>query len=212
MDASRLNQEHITDLDEKVEPQHRSEARPYISHSSLILTGRAIKRDNNANGHDLILSFAGDHEDLQRANRGERKRRIRCQTKSEAQRTHMLLMADLRKCKTDYQYNQVLIAFLTGVREAQMSRKAGELASGYVHVHQCPTLTEEGGCGCGFEWRAHSQTIECPCGTSLGDFLPTGQRFVLHDPAFAAALVVIEGQPNAAVSSAVKAEGTIVDE
>jgi hypothetical protein len=183
-DPTKIHNPQLEDVGE-LEPESRSEARPYISARSLLVTGRAVKslpRRKKEDGYRLVITFAGDHEDLQRASGGRRKVMVRCHAKSDQQRTAMLLLADLRRAKTDHQYNQVIIGFFTAAREAAEKRIAD--SKGYMHVHRCPTQDEGGRCLCAFDWTPHEQSVSCACSPALGDmFVEDGieRRFVIHD-------------------------------
>lgn len=91
--------------------ERRKEAIGYISYRSLLASGRAIKKS----GHDLVLQFAGDREDIARANGGKRKRRVRYLAGKHAKRGQSLMLAELREARTDHQYNAILLAFFEAI-------------------------------------------------------------------------------------------------
>jgi hypothetical protein len=199
-------------------PKRRADAVPYISYKSLLATSRAVRHERlelqgqNAEGkiinqvvHDLVLTFAGGAEDLKRDNLGERKKKLRYKVGKDAKEGQRLLMLDLRRAKTDFQYNQILVSFLQSIRDAQMGVE-------YEHVHDCQNAKvqcrECGGNGadypgegdkpcprckgrgaepCTFQWQPHLTSPTdpvCPCNPQLGDLntaVNPPTRFVIHN-------------------------------
>lgn len=172
-------------LEDQEPPRKRSDALPYIGYKSLLCTSRAVRHQRVTVGHggqrqvfhDLILSFAGGREDLDRDNLGERTKRLRYLVGKHAKEGMHLQIQNLRKARTDYQFNQIQIAFLTAVRDAQ-------IGAVYEHVHDCA----KAGAGepCTFDWSPHvcaPDGPECFCSPSLGDLnmqVNPPVRFVIH--------------------------------
>lgn len=152
-------------------PKKLAEARPYISYKSLISTNRAVKysrvellaanSDQRQVCHDLILQFAGDHDDLGRDNFGRRTRRIRYASKKLAREGERAFLMELRQARTDFQYNKILISILTAIRDEQIREHL--VRDGYTHIHECSAADAE---ECKFPWGNHTIEAEgsaCEC-------------------------------------------------
>jgi hypothetical protein len=137
----------------------------YVSHRSLLMTGRAIKRSGNR----LLISTAGD---------GVQVVPIQFVSKTEASRNGSALFIELKKARSDYQYNQTLAKYFSEIRSAWPEENKPPR-----HVHHCETnaqcqLRPDGVASCGFDWNDHKLDPNCDCGAEV-DW--TGQPpFIVH--------------------------------
>lgn len=212
MSTNETDHVRVATVEDPEPPRRRADAVPYISYKSLLCTARAVRHervtvkhnDQLKVCHDLVLAFAGDREDIDHYNGGARQKRIRYQVGKDAKEGMHLQMQNLRKAKSDAEFNRVQIAFLTAIRDAQMGVT-------YQHVHDCERKSEDcqdcdgsgrwvnnpsencGACDgkghppCTWNWEGHRADPEdptCPCGTTITDQLSESNgrfiRMVVH--------------------------------
>lgn len=171
----------VSVVDDPEPTRKRADAVPYISYKSLICTSRAVRHERvvlrGAGGktqtvHDLVLAFAGDRDELAHFNMGERRKRVRYQNGKAAKEMMALQMGNLRRVKSDSEFNKTQIGLLTAIRDAQMGVK-------YGHVHECPKDRYE---LCSWDWTGHNTDPENPtcskCSPSVSEVMnPTGHGF-----------------------------------
>jgi hypothetical protein len=139
----------------------------YTSYRSLLLTGRAVKRERNY----LVVSSAGDNPQTHR---------LTCASKVEAKRLRAAIATDLRQARSDGGYNEILMRILGEIRSAWPQQAALE------HVHSCEVpggckVGEGGMASCGFDWKQHQLTIDCACGPELDQTDASSKtHFVVH--------------------------------
>lgn len=166
MDANRPTNHQLIE-EPSADQSKPANAKRYVSYRSLLLRNAAVWYRQNR----VFFSTAG-------ANPAEH--RLTCVSGSEARKLAARFATELRKARSDEQYNQVIVQFLAEIRSAWPDNVKVR------HVHTCRTgvpgkVNAEGRCDCGFDWTIHEQTLECPCVVEIDNSDETGEwQFVVH--------------------------------
>jgi hypothetical protein len=160
-----------------------SEPRPkHASYRALLISGRAVWQKKTR----VYYQSAGDNP---------RTGSLQHLSKLDAHRTAVTLVAELKKARSDDEYNKLLMMFLKEITAAWPVENGQE-----QHVHECNQdaavgeRKPDGICsGCGFDWNPHQLTKECGCGIDITTTNEgTGLTFVVHRPYKKEAMVTVD--------------------
>lgn len=155
---------------EQVEPKSLNEAAKYVDYRSLLSRGKAVWKQS----HFVWFSTAGNNPV---------RRRIVCQTGKDAKHTAMRLHDELRKARSNDEYNTILIRLLNEIKDAWPSDPKIQ------HVHECANGAEcvtdkaTGKASCGFDWSQHELDDRggCLCTVKVDSTDSTGEYvMVIH--------------------------------
>jgi hypothetical protein len=93
-------------------PESRSEAQQYISYQRLVATGKDVQK----RGPIIILTFAGHRDPKARAIA------LRHRTGKAAKHSQMLMRRELRRAKSDREYNDIVQAIINEIEQSNKER------------------------------------------------------------------------------------------
>lgn len=142
----------------------------YVSYDRLLSNGRAVYKQRNF----VYYSTAGKDPQVGR---------LAHPTGRAAKATVILFFGELRKARSDEEYNRILAKLLAEIRDAW------PVNTRTLHVHQCDRGNSGQDCRpnavgvtpCGFDWTKHEQTEDCKCVIEIDSTDASGKvRFVVH--------------------------------
>lgn len=153
-------------------PKSRADAAAakFVWYRSLLLRNKAVWKERNA----VWISSAGENPI---------RRRLICPTGQEAKRLVITLSTELRKARSNDEYNAILMRLLQEIRSAWPDNVKVR------HVHTCDRGNSGQACApdasgvtpCGFDWRMHQLTRECECRIEIDDSDASGEwQFWVH--------------------------------
>lgn len=138
-----------------------------VSYRSLLMRNAAVWK----RGSRVWFSTAGDNPTVHR---------LSCASGQAARQLAMSFTTELRKARSDDEYNAIVLRVLSEIRAAWPDNVKVR------HVHSCNSavpgkVNAAGLCDCGFDWTQHEQTTDCPCVVEIDNSDETGEwQFVVH--------------------------------